>query len=121
VSHDLDTVAAAIRASWTRATSDDPDEWTPEWVSRGQCGVTAFVVRELLGGEILIAPVHGSHQPNEHHAWNRLPSGEEIDLTLDQFRAGETLGEPRVGEVHVVADGVDRGALLLDAVRERLA
>jgi hypothetical protein len=121
VSPDLATVAAAVRASWTRATSDDPDEWTADWTSRGQCGVTAHVVRELLGGEILIAPVIGSHQVGEHHAWNRLPSGEEIDLTLDQFRAGETLGEAWVGEVFVVTDGVDRGALLLAAVRERLS
>lgn len=118
---DLETVAEAVRACWTRATSDDPDEWTPEWTSRGQCGVTAHVVRELLGGEILVAPVIGSAQENEHHAWNRLPDGEEVDLTLDQFRGGETLGEPWVGEVFVVTDGVDRGALLLDAVRARLA
>ncbi len=116
-----ETVAAAIRASWTRATSDDPDEWTTEWTSRGQCGVTAHVVQALLGGDILIAPVIGSHQAGEHHAWNRLPSGEEVDLTLDQFRAGETLGEPWVGEVLVVTDGVDRGALLLEAVRARLS
>lgn len=117
---DREAVVAAVRASWSRETSDDPDEWTPEWVTRGQCGVTAHVVRELLGGEILIAPVIGSSQPNEHHAWNRLPSGEELDLTLDQFRGGETLGEPWVGEVLVVTEGVDRGALLLAAVRERL-
>ncbi len=117
----LEQVTAAVRASWTQATSDDPDEWTPEWTSRGQCGVTAHVVRELLGGEILVAPVLGSAQENEHHAWNRLPSGEEVDLTLDQFRGGETLGTPWVGEVFVVTDGVDRGALLLDAVRARLA
>ncbi len=118
---DLGTVTAAIRASWTRETSDDPGEWTPEWSSRGQCGVSAHVVQALLGGEILIAPVHGSHLPGEHHAWNRLPSGEEVDLTADQFRAGETLGEPWVGEVLVVDDGVDRGALLLEAVRARLS
>ena len=28
------------------------------------------------------------------HMWNRLPSGIEIDLTRDQFKNGEVLGEP---------------------------
>jgi hypothetical protein len=28
--------------------------------------------------------------------WNRLPSGLEIDLTRDQFRRGEVIGEPTV-------------------------
>ena len=117
---DLDTVAAVLRACWSRETSDDPDEWTVDWPSRGQCGVTAFVLREIYGGEILVAPVHGSHLPGEHHAWNRLPSGEEVDLTADQFRAGETLGDPWVGQVFVTTDGVDRGALLLAAVHAAL-
>ncbi len=118
---DLETVSAAIRACWSRATSDDPDEWAPDWSTRGQCGVSAYVLQRLLGGDILVAPVHGSALPNEHHAWNRLPSGEEVDLTLDQFRGGETLGEPWVGEVFVTENGVHRGELLLQAVRARLA
>ena len=28
--------------------------------------------------------------------WNRLPGGMEIDLTRDQFRNGEVIGEPSV-------------------------
>lgn len=32
----------------------------------------------------------------ETHYWNRLPSGIEVDLTREQFRRGETFGEPRV-------------------------
>ncbi len=37
------------------------------------------------------------------HAWNRLPSGEEIDFTYAQFRRGEQLGPearwtPQLGE-----------------------
>jgi hypothetical protein len=116
----LPEIESALRASWSRATSDDPDEWTPDWSTRGQCGVSAYVIQALLGGEILVAPVHGSAQEGEHHAWNRLPSGEEVDLTLDQFRGGETLGEPWVGEVFVTENGVHRGELLLEAVRERL-
>jgi hypothetical protein len=112
----LAEVEAALRACWARDTSDDPDEWTPDWVTRGQCAVSAWVIRELLGGEILIARVTPSI--NEHHAWNRLPSGEEVDFTLDQFRDGQVLGEPWVGEP--TPDTLPRCELLLARVRERL-
>ena len=107
----------AICAAWGRDTSDDPDEWAENWRARGQCGVTSLVVRDLLGGEILIAPVIGSHQKGEHHAWNRLTSGLELDLTADQFRRGETLGTPVAREPY----GHDRAAILAARVRSALA
>lgn len=112
----MSALEAAIRAAWGRDTSDDPDEWTPDWSARGQCGATALVVRDLLGGEILIAPVLGSRQDGEHHAWNRLASGLELDLTADQFRGGETLGPAVVRE----PDREAQAAVLGARVRERL-
>jgi hypothetical protein len=90
----------AIRGAWCRETSDDPDEWTSANPARGQCAVTALVVRDYLGGEILIAvviPADGS-RPSERHAWNRLPSGVEVDLTVEQFRAGARLGQATTQE-----------------------
>jgi hypothetical protein len=112
----LAEIEAALRSSWARDTSDDPDEWTPQNPSRGQCAVTSHVIRELLGGEILVAPVKPSI--NEHHCWNRLPSGEEIDLTDDQFRPEQQILEPWVGEP--TPDTLPRCELLLGRVRERL-
>jgi N-acetylglutamate synthase-like GNAT family acetyltransferase len=94
----LASLEAAIRASWGQDTSDDPDEWTPENLSRGQCVGTALLVRVLLGGEILIANVLRDGRRVERHAWNRLPSGLAVDLTRDQFRGGEALEAPAVGE-----------------------
>jgi hypothetical protein len=117
----LAQLEAAVRRAWGQDTSDDPDEWTPARASRGQCGVTSIVLRELLGGEIVMADVHGSHIPGERHAWNRLPGGVEVDLTADQFRAGEALGPAAVDEPYVTDTGVDRGALLLARVRQVLA
>jgi hypothetical protein len=32
----------------------------------------------------------------EAHMWNRLPSGVEVDLTREQFRLGQVVGEPNV-------------------------
>ncbi|MDX6666145.1 MAG: hypothetical protein QOG68_2351 [Solirubrobacteraceae bacterium] len=112
----LAELETAIRAAWDRDTSDDPDEWTPEWPTRGQCAVTAHVVRELFGGEILVARVTPSI--NEHHLWNRLPSGVELDLTLEQFRDGQLVGDPWIGEP--TPDTLPRCELLSSRVRERL-
>jgi hypothetical protein len=103
----LGELELVIRAAWSRDTSEDPDEWSAENPARGQCAVTALVVRDLLGGDILIATVlPASGQPQERHAWNRLPSGLAVDLTGDQFRAGERLGPPEFREPR--SDPADR-------------
>ena len=88
----------AIRAAWSAETADDPAGWSADNPAKDQCCVTALLVRELLGGEILIANVVKDGRRLERHAWNRLDSGVEIDLTRSQFRAGEQLGTPRVEE-----------------------
>jgi hypothetical protein len=113
---------AAVRAAWCRETSDDPDEWTPDNPARGQCGVTALVIRDYLGGEVLIAGVvpAGREAPTERHGWNRFASGHELDLTREQFRNGETLGPPVVAEPCVKTHGCDRYALLAARVRDEL-
>jgi hypothetical protein len=112
----LAEIEAAVRASWGKDTSDDPDEWTPERPTRGQCAVTAHVLRELLGGEILVARVTPSI--NEHHLWNRFPTGVELDLTIEQFTDGQVLSEPWIGEPTPCT--MDRCELLSARVRERL-
>ena len=92
----LAKLGQAIRASWSLDTSDDRDEWSPANPARGQCDITALVVHDLLGGELLTADVYRHGERVEAHMWNRLPSGIEVDLTRDQFRRGEVLGEPVV-------------------------
>ena len=97
----LQGLEAAIRASWSLETCDPTDvsEWTPSNPSRGQCAVTALVVHDLIGGELLEAEVHnqdGSRQG--FHYWNRL-AGVDLDLTRDQFtsresRSGSPCGPP---------------------------
>jgi 8-oxo-dGTP pyrophosphatase MutT (NUDIX family) len=87
----------AIRASWCRWTSDPVDQpgWTDAYPASGQCASTALIVQDRLGGELLIADVHeadGSRQGV--HYWNRLPDGRELDLTREQFRCGEVVGDP---------------------------
>jgi hypothetical protein len=84
-----------IRSCWSAETCDPVDlaDWSPSNPARGQCAVTALVVQDLLGGDLLLAQVHhddGSHQGV--HFWNRLQGGLEIDLTREQFHAGEMVG-----------------------------
>ena len=92
----LEALEAAIRDSWS-IESCDPTHvavWTPDNPARGQCAVTALVVHDLLGGELLEAEVRnpdGSRQG--FHYWNRL-AGLDVDLTLSQFRDGEVVQEP---------------------------
>ena len=111
---------AAIRQSWSSETSADPDEWSSENPSRGQCDVTAMLVRSYLGGEILVANVLHEERRVERHAWNRLPSGLTIDLTRDQFKRGELLGEPAAEEPLGLGDARERQSLLAERVEKAL-
>jgi hypothetical protein len=117
----LGEIEAAVRAAWGRETSDDPDDWSEANRARGQCAVTALVVRELLGGEILVANVLRDGVRVDRHAWNRLPSGLTIDLTREQFLHGEQFGEPRVEEPILTHRYPERLATLRERVRSRLA
>ena len=86
----------AVREAWSLDTAEEGDGWTPENPGRGQCDVTALVVHDLLGGEVLRADVYLDGERIEGHMWNRLVSGVDVDLTRDQFRRGEVIGEPTV-------------------------
>lgn len=54
-------------------------KWTPENPALGQCGVTALVVNDLLGGDILKTQSSGGI-----HFYNRI-SGRRYDFTKSQF------------------------------------
>jgi len=114
----LGDLERAIEESWGRDTSDDPEEWSEDNPARGQCAVTSVLVRDLLGGEILIAGVLRGGERVERHAWNRLASGLSVDLTRSQFRSGEELEEPEPGGP-ILADRV-RCELFAERVLARL-
>jgi hypothetical protein len=95
----LADIEVLIRSCWSEKTCDPVDlpEWSAENPSLGQCAVTALVVQDLLGGEILLADVHhadGSRQGV--HYWNRFPQGVEVDLTREQFTRSEVIQAPTV-------------------------
>jgi hypothetical protein len=96
----LADLEAAISASWSLQTSDPTDVpfWSPDEPSRGQCAVTALVVHDLLGGQLLEAEVHHADgSPQGFHYWNRL-AGVDVDLTRRQFTSGEVVQAPHLIE-----------------------
>lgn len=121
---ELSDVEPHVRASWGADTCDPVDlPWSPANPSRGQCGVTALVLHDLLGGELLVAEVtYAGGGRQGFHTWNRLPGGTEVDLTREQFAPHELVGEPRVLERPAGPPGRCREQyeLLRARVRERL-
>lgn len=89
----LSVIEAALRSSWDAQTCDPVDlPWSGDNPSKGQCGVTALVLNDLLGGDLMSAEVlfpDGTQQG--WHTWNVFNVGVEVDLTREQFREGEQI------------------------------
>jgi hypothetical protein len=112
-----------LRASWDELTSDTPARFDPDNRERDQCGATSLVVHDYLGGELLEVEVFTAGVRTDHHYWNRLASGAELDFTGTQFRRGETFGPPRRMDrpTHIGAAAQARYELLRGRVAERLS
>jgi hypothetical protein len=76
---DAERLAIALRRAWDAETSNDPVAWSPSNPALGQCAVTALVVQDYFGGELLRAEVAGVS-----HYWNQL-GDRTVDLTREQF------------------------------------
>ncbi|MFB7178897.1 alpha/beta fold hydrolase [Streptomyces sp. NPDC056257] len=96
----LADLEAAIRAGWSAETSEPAGiskvPWTPENPAWGQCDITALVVQDLVGGDLVLGEVFHDGRPEGYHWWNLLPGGVRVDLTREQFRRGETVTPGRV-------------------------
>ena len=119
---------AAIRDSWSRDTSAVPHDWTSHNPARGRCDASSFVFWELFGGDLVLAKVYVEGIQTEHHYWNRI-GGVDVDLTLEQFTAGEELRLKQVLSSDYIRSHVptmrtelrDRIDLLTEAVVAQLA
>lgn len=96
----LADIEAAIRAGWSAETCEPADisriAWTAENPAWGQCDITAVVVQDIVGGELVLGEVFLDGRQEGYHWWNLLPGGIRIDLTREQFRRGETVTPGRV-------------------------
>jgi pimeloyl-ACP methyl ester carboxylesterase len=70
------TLLDALLESWSISTSS---KWSPEIPAKGQCGVTALVVQDLLGGEIV-----KTLMSEGWHFYNSV-NGTRHDFTVSQF------------------------------------
>lgn len=81
-SFDETTVRDALHRVWSLETAK---QWTPDCPAAGQCNVTAVVIQEMFGGEILQTAL-----PDDWgdviHFYNRI-DGRVVDLTDSQFTA----------------------------------
>jgi hypothetical protein len=97
----LSQIEAAVRSCWGPDTSFATRGYMSRGSglpSRGQCGTTALVIQDLLGGDLMVADVRYEGRVEGVHYWNVTPGGVELDLTRDQFTPGESLiNQRRVG------------------------
>ena len=87
----FDEFKTRLRLAWCPETAHPswaPD-WTPDNPSLGQCAVTALLVQSEYGGDIIRAEMEGFGPDSWSHYWNRLPNGDECDLTWEQFLGGQ--------------------------------
>ncbi|ARQ69401.1 YunG family protein [Streptomyces marincola] len=96
----LTDIAAALRTGWAADTCSPDDllraPWSPDNPAWGHCDITALVVHDIFGGDLIVGEVRLDGSPCGYHWWNRLPNGVEIDLTREQFRQGQTISGARV-------------------------
>jgi len=76
---DVQTLKVLLPLAWSGNTAYG--DWNSRVPSLNQCAVTALVVQEYLGGDLLRCKMTNG----DSHYWNRLPDGTEVDLTEDQF------------------------------------
>lgn len=70
--------AVLVLAWCAETTYGEWDELVPDM---NQCAVTALIVQDRFGGDLLRAPTGRG----DSHYWNRLPDGREVDFTRGQF------------------------------------
>ncbi|MDM4721546.1 hypothetical protein QTQ03_18835 [Micromonospora sp. WMMA1363] len=90
---DLEMLRPVLRSGWGADTCDphDVQDWHAGNAARGQCGVTALIIQDLLGGELILGEVLAGDVKVGYHYWNRLADGREVDLTADQFQPPEVV------------------------------
>jgi len=83
---------SAIEISWAPETSFYPSRWNSDNPALGQCAVTAILLSELCGLQV----VRGTYRGNRRHYWNVDEDGNIIDMTLSQFPPGMRFHDEQV-------------------------
>lgn len=123
--HDVEQLRAALACCWSAETSDNPSRWSVDRSTLGQCAVTALVVQDIFGGDLLrcICEVPGAVHRVSHYA-NKLTDGRKIDLTLEQFPPGTMFSQGKIRTRQYVLsypETMVRYGLLLTALGRHIA
>lgn len=80
------TIKAVFEKAWDKSTCYPvlSRKWRNSRPEVGQCAVTALILQEQYGGEIV-------YNKRKDHFFNKLPSGDLIDITIGQFRSSRIL------------------------------
>ncbi len=110
---------SAIEGSWNAETSASK-EWSLENKALGQCAVTACVVQDYLGGDILNSVATLPDGSTDSHYYNIIDN-EEVDWTRSQFPGGTTFteGAPKTNGCESTREYILRSNLLT-SVRYKL-
>ena len=74
----------ALRNSWSKETAHDShDEAAGDKSPIGQCDVTALMIQETMGGEIIRCDIRNSHSRDAFVHYYNKNDGEIIDATAE--------------------------------------
>jgi hypothetical protein len=87
---DFFALTQSLTRAWSAETSYDPAGWSRDNPAHGQCAVTACVVQDFIGGDIVWTEAQLPDGGRISHFFNRV-NGQGIDLTASQFPAGTVM------------------------------
>jgi len=90
INMNLNILEKALLKSWSKETSYYPDEWSELNPSFGQCAVTALIVNDYFGGDIVWSEASLPNGQKISHFFNII-NGKEVDLTRYQFPEGTVI------------------------------
>jgi len=88
----LSKLEVALKNSWSKETTSDPDNWSQNNPSWGQCAVTSLVINDYIGGEIVWTQAKLPDGTEISHYLNKI-GNKELDLTRNQFPEGTITSE----------------------------
>lgn len=101
--------------AWSRGTSADPEHWTTDNPALGQCAVSALIIQDLLGGQLLRTEIN-----HVSYYWNTLMNGQQVDVTIQQFGKIWARGEIKVRDREYVLSFPDT-VLRYEMLKKRLS
>lgn len=108
-------IRKALDSAWS---SESAVQWSAENPANGQCNVTAAVIYDIFGGDIL-----RTRYPDFWHYYNRI-DGQRVDLTDSQFTrpnarfAAPESYEDELSDKNAAMDGIPQREY--DALRSAL-